>query len=134
LPENAVTEIYPETTAATVRTTAAVTSVNTQTVTAYVQTVTGSQHTVTLTMTAVTKVTTEAAVSGAPAEPEDTRYGRVIDCEMGDITMDGVVHAYLYNITIIQFWYPEGCQIGEPDLLIVFTSACSHKMLAGAYP
>ena len=119
LPENAVTEVYPETTAAAVQTTAAVTSVNTQTVTAYVQTVTGTQqtvtqHTVTQTVPAVTTETTEAAAAevpaeqtapqetaapapDVPAEPEDTRYGRVIGgvyYEMGDFTMDGVIDIY----------------------------------------
>ncbi len=119
LPENAVTEVYPETTAAAVRTTAAVTSVNTQTVTAYVQTVTGTQqtvtqHTVTQTVTAVTTAAAEtdaaeppaeqtapqetaAPAPDLPAEPEDTRYGRVIDgvyYEMGDVTMDGAIDYY----------------------------------------
>lgn len=119
LPENAVTEIYPETTAAAVQTTAAVTSVNTQTVTAYVHTVTGTQQTVTQhtaaqTVTAVTTETTEAAAAeppaeqtapqetaapapDLPAEPEDTRYGRVIGgvyYEMGDVTMDGAIDYY----------------------------------------
>ena len=117
LPENAVTEIYPETTAAAVQTTAAATSVNTQTVTAYVQTVTGTQQTVTQHTAAqtVTAVTTAAAETDAaeppaeqtapqetaapdvPAEPEDTRYGRVIGgvyYEMGDVTMDGAIDYY----------------------------------------
>ena len=112
--ENAVTEIYPETTAAAVQTTAAVTSVNTQTVTAYVQTVTVTQHTAAQTVTAVTTAAAETAAPEAPAEqtapqetaapapdvpaePEDTRYGRVIDgvyYEMGDFTMDGAIDYY----------------------------------------
>ncbi len=119
LPENAVTEIYPETTAAAVQTTAAVTAVNTHTVTAYGQTVTVTQqtvtqHTVTQTVTAVTTAAAETAAPEVPAEqtapqetaapapdlpaePEDTRYGRVIDgvyYEMGDVTMDGVIDYY----------------------------------------